>query len=150
MIYCDQEPCNPGIMEERKIDNEEDCKNLKSLFLKIFEGSKTNRITLFDDDDFLTAEQLQIIIKIFNNNNILSDIAYEIINSPELYNMKFHKKGYFEDNEDDHSVIYTIAMGKKPSSGYSINIQKVKIKKNLTTIYAKEKNPGPNEAVMMF
>ena len=111
------------------------------------EGSKTNKISLFDDDEFLTAEQFQVIIKILNNNNILSDIAYEIINSPELYNMKFHKKGYFEDNEDDHSVIYTISMGKKPSSGYSINIQKVKIKKNLTTIYVSEKRPGPGEGV---
>ena len=33
IIYCIRAPCDPIIMEEKKIDNEEDCKNLKSLFL---------------------------------------------------------------------------------------------------------------------
>ena len=146
IIYCIKAPCDPIIIEEKKIDNEEDCKNLNSLFEEIFKTSKTNKISLFDDDEFLTAEQFQLIIKVLHNIQVLPDVGYEIIDNNELYNKKFHKKGYFEEGEEDKSIIYTIAMGQMPSSGYSISIQKVKLKFYLATIYIMEKRPGPDES----
>ena len=145
ILYCKKAPCDPIIIEEKKIENEEDCKNLKSLFTEIFETSKTNKISLFDDDEFLTAEQFQLIIKVLHNIQILLDFGYEIIDNNELYNKKFHKKGYFEEDEDDKSIIYTIAMGQMPNSGYSINIQKIKLKFDLAIVYVMEKRPGPDE-----
>jgi hypothetical protein len=38
-------------------------------------------------------------------------------------------------------------MGKKPTGGFSINVQKVKIKENSVTIYVTEKVPNPGDIV---
>ena len=60
--------------------------------------------------------------------------------------MKYKKRGYTYEI-DDESVIYTIAMGEKSTGGYSIGIQKIKIKGNNISIYVTEKVPGMDDIV---
>ena len=83
----------------------------------------------------LTSTQKRIIFSILDNNKVNTPLEYEIIKNNNVYKMKYEKRGYIYEIEDDESVIYTIAMGQMPSTGYSIEIKKVKIKGNNASIF---------------
>ena len=76
-------------------------------------------------------------------------LEYEIINISNYGNMKYEKRGYIYEIKDD-SVIYTIAMGKMPTSGYSIDIKKIKIKGNNASIFVTEKIPNGGDNVLTY
>ena len=147
VIYCIKAPCDPLIVAQKLIENEEDCQILKTLFDKHFLNSDIKEKTVYYQE--LPEDQIQIIIKLLEKNKIISILKYEILNNSEKYNYKYKERGYTYETaeEESESVIYTIAMGEKPSGGYSIQIQKIKIKGNKTSIYISEKVPGKDEAV---
>ena len=149
VVICVKAPC-PPIYVKKNIENEEDCKNLKILFDSIFKNSNIKEKTVYYGE--LTEEQIQIILNVLDNNKIISVLKYEILDNNEKYNIKYKERGYSyeideENEEGEESVIYTIAMGEKPSGGYSIEIQKIKIKGNKVSIYISEKVPGKDEVV---
>ena len=144
VVNCFVEPCIFPILNEYPIENEEDWKILKELFDKIFQDSENKEKSVEDGD--LTKEQVKMILDVLERNKITSNLEYEILENASKYNMKFKKRGYTYEIEDE-SIIYTIAMGEKNTGGYSIRIQKVKIKGNSVSIYVTEKVPGMNEFV---
>ena len=144
-VVCVMEPCIPPIIDTISIRKEEDCKALKLLFEEIFKNSNLKEKSIYDGE-ILTNEQIDIIFKILENNNIISKLEYKIINNLSSYNQKYSQKGFSYETEND-SVIYTVAMGEKTTGGYSIDVKKVKIKGNSAIIYVREKIPGENEAV---
>ena len=137
-IKCDEAPCIPPILEEQNIENEEVCYILRYLFDNIFEDSDSREKSIVAED--LTFELKLIILNIIEKIKNSYTLEYEILNN-HLYNNKYKNKGYTYEMEDE-SVIYTIAMGQMPSSGYSIDIKKIKIKGNNASIYVTEKVPG--------
>ena len=145
IIYCFKAPCNPPIVGIKSINDEEDCKNLKSLFEQTFKFQSNNEITMTDSS--LTDSQKKIILKVLYNNKILSKIEYEIINIKDNYNMKYSTRGYLYEIENDKSIIYTIALGEKPTGGYSIDIKKVQIRGSSVIVYISERMPGTGEIV---
>ena len=144
VVNCFVEPCIFPILEESPIEDEEDIKILKALFDEIFENSDVKEKSVVDGD--ITEEQVKIILNVLEHNKISSNLEYEILGNTGKYNSKFKKRGYTYEIEDE-SVIYTIGMGEKNTGGYSISIQKVKIKGNSVSIYVTEKVPGMNEFV---
>ena len=144
VIYCFVEPCIFPILDENPIKDDEDCKKLKTLFEEIFKDSDVKEKAAIDGE--LTADQINIILNVLEHNKILSKLEYEILNDSKINNRKYGKRGYIYEVEDE-SVLYTISMGEKPTAGYSIEIQKVKIKGNNVSIYISEKNPGKEEMV---
>ena len=145
VVDCFVEPCIFPILDENKIEDEEDCKILKALFDDVFKDSNVKEKSITDGD--ITVDQIKIILDILERNEITSNLKYEILGNIGKYNMNFKKRGYIYEIEDE-SVIYTIAMGEKTTGGYSIGIQKVKIKGNKVSIYVIEKVPGMNEMVI--
>lgn len=144
-VDCVMEPCILPILEEQTIENKDLCFLLRYLFDKIFENfdTDTKEITVKYQD--LTLELKLIILNFLEKMNIFSTLEYEIL-PQNINNKKYIKRGYTYELENE-SVIYTIAMGQMPSSGYSIEIEKVKIKKDNALIYVSEKVPGINEGV---
>ena len=59
----------------------------------------------------LTSAQKRIIFNILDNNKVNTPLEYEIIKNTNVYKMKYEKRGYKYDIEDDEFVVYTIAMG---------------------------------------
>ena len=145
IIHCKEgSPCIPPIIDVVSIKNEEDNHALKELFDELFKDSNKKERSVFDDQ--LSARQFRIISNIFQRNNILNILEYKIINNLNQYNKEYKERGYIFEEEND-GVTYIISMGQKPSSGYSIDIKKVKIKGEIVTIYVNEKVPGREEMV---
>ena len=138
-IICFRAPCIPPIIDEKFIVNEEDCQKFKALFDEIFQDSDVKEKTFRNGE--LTSSQKKVIFNILDKNKIISVLDYEIIKNTNVYKMKYEKRGYIYEIEDDKSVVYTIAMGRMPSTGYSIEIKKVKIKGNNAQIVVTEKVP---------
>jgi len=135
VVNCLVEPCIFPILDENPIEDEEDCKILKSLFEEIFKDSDDKEKSVTDGD--ITEEQMKKILNVLDHNKIITILEYEILESGE--DKKLTKKGYIYEMEDE-SAIYTIGMGEK-TVGYSIEIRKIKIKGNNVSIYVVEKEP---------
>ena len=147
IIHCNEGPCPFPIIEEKIIENEEECQILKTLFDSIFTKSDIKKQYIFYDE--FPEDQTDMIIRILENNNLISILKYEILNNSEKFNKKYKKMGYtYEIEDESESVICTIALGQKPNDGYSIEIKKIKIKGNNVSIYVSEKVPGEDEAVI--
>ena len=144
LIFCFTEPCIFPVLAEKTIENKEDIKSLKSLFDDLFVNYEVKEINFVEDE--LTDEQIEIVLKVLKNNKIISVLEYEIINDADQYNGLYRKRGYLYNTRDD-SVIYTIAMGRKPTAGYSIDVKEVKIEGDSATIYVIEKSPGKDDMV---
>ena len=106
------------------IYKEDEVKELTGIFDEIFKGSNTSSIHVKNSE--LTDEQNKIIIKILDAHYVIYQLRYEIINNVDNQNKTFKKKGYSYEYDNGHK--FTIAMGERPSGGYSINIRKTKIK----------------------
>jgi hypothetical protein len=135
VVNCLVEPCIFPILDENPIEDEEDCKILKSLFEEIFKDSDDKEKSVTEGD--ITEEQMKKILNVLDHNKIMTILEYEILESGE--DKKLTKKGYIYEMEDE-SAIYTIGMGEK-TVGYSIEIRKIKIKGNNVSIYVVEKEP---------
>ena len=135
VVNCLVEPCIFPILDENPIEDEEDCKILKSLFEEIFKNSDDKEKSVTDGD--ITEEQMKKILNVLDHNKIMTILEYEILESGE--DKKLTKKSYIYEMEDE-SAIYTIGMGEK-TVGYSIEIRKIKIKGNNVSIYVVEKEP---------
>ena len=135
VVNCLVEPCIFPILDENPIEDEEDCKILKSLFEEIFKNSDDKEKSVTDGD--ITEEQMKKILNVLDHNKIMTILEYEILENGE--DKKLTKKGYIYEMEDE-SAIYTIGIGEK-TVGYSIEIRKIKIKGNNVSIYVVEKEP---------
>ena len=136
-IYCIKAPCIPPVLNTISVKKEEDIKILKSLFSEIFNETKVTEKPLTDDD--LTNEQIDKIFKVFENNNISQALKYKIIKGLGYYDSNYSKRGFYTEG---NGLNYTIASGQRPSGGYSIEVNKVKIKGTQATIYVKESKPS--------
>ena len=77
IIYCIRAPCNPKILEEKKITNKEDIDNLKIVFDEIFNNTYSDEKSLHTEE--VTDDQYEIIINVLERNNIIVKFDYEII-----------------------------------------------------------------------
>ena len=77
IIYCIKAPCNPKILEEKKITNKEDIDNLKIVFDEIFNNTYSDEKSLHTEE--VTDDQYEIIINVLERNNIIVKFDYEII-----------------------------------------------------------------------
>ena len=144
VVNCFVEPCNFPILDEKIIDNEEECEKLQNLFVEVFKDNTLNYRSINN----LEPEQLEIIFEIFENYNVFSELKYEIVGKNEYYLSKYKERGYTYEKVND-TYICVISMGEKNTGGYSIEVKKVKIKDNSVTIYVTEKSPGPFDMVTM-
>jgi len=136
-IFCIKAPCVPPVLNTISVKKEEDIKILKSLFSEIFNETKVIEKPITDDD--LTSEQIDKIFKVFENNNITQAIKYKIIKGLGYYDSSYSKRGFYTEG---NGLNYTIASGQRPSGGYTIEVNKVKIKGTQATIYVKESKPS--------
>ena len=146
VIMCDHAPCPFPIINEKKIENKEECQILKTLFDSYFQNDNIKKIAVYYEQ--LPEEEVDMILMILEKNQLISILNYEILNNSENYNNKYKRRGFSSEIEKTtKSVIYTIAMGEKQTGGYSIEIKKIKIKGNNVSIYVTEKVPGEDEIV---
>ena len=136
-IYCIKAPCIPPVLNTISVKKEEDIKILKSLFSEIFNETKVIEKPITDDD--LTSEQIDKLFKVFENNNITQAIKYKIIKGLGYLDSSYSKRGFYTEG---NGLNYTIASGQRPSGGYTIEVNKVKIKGTQATIYVKESKPS--------
>lgn len=120
-----------------------DIKNLAIVFDEIFKDSEKQEIDVKSNE--LTEKQNEIILKIFDDYNVVYELRYEIITNLNNYNQTYKQRGYSYKYDDGHK--FTIAMGEKPTGGYFINIKKVKIKGLDIIVYVSEKEPSIGEIV---
>ena len=120
------------------VNDVNEIKNLAIVFDEIFKDSDKQEIDVKCNE--LTDKQNEIILKIFDNHNVVYELRYEIINAFDDGNEIYKQRGYSYKYDNGH--IFTIAMGEKPTGGYSITIKKVKIKGLDIIIYVSEKEPG--------
>lgn len=138
---------NNNFKINEKTITEEDCEYLKSLFDEIFKDTNITEKSIDEKD--LSSKQKEKIKEIFEDNDIISDLEYEIMKLDEhqkLYNYSYTEKGYSFIKEEE-SVIYTISMGQQPHSGFSIDVSKVEIIDNSATIYVEEQIPKEGEGI---
>ena len=146
IIFCFVSPCDPLIIDTISIEDLDDIRILKALFDKIFMDSeiKLKRVVVQE----LSDKQIEIISDLLERNHILNRLEYEIINGLSQHDKKYTSRGVYYEKVKD-GFLYTIGMGQQPSSGYSIDIQKIKIKGKAVTIYVNEKKPGNDEGADM-
>ena len=134
----------PLIGEEAVYKDE--IKNLAYVFSEIFQDSEEKSILVNSED--LTKRQNEIILNILNRHNIVYELKYEILKNVDLYDYNYTNRGYkLYYDKDIKSVALTIAMGKRPTGGYSIYIKKIKVKGDIITIDVTEKTPFEGEIV---
>ena len=124
----------------------DEIKNLAYVFDEIFKDSEESFISVNNRE--LTESQNEIILNIFKRHKIIYELKYEILNNVDYYDKTYTNRGYrLYYDEDVEGVLLTIAMGERPTGGYSINIRKIKIKESSVTIYVTEKAPFEGEIV---
>ena len=125
------------------INDINDINNLTIIFDEIFKDSDKQKINVKSNE--LTEKQNENILKILDKYHVVYQLRYEVINNLNNNNKTYEQKGYTYEYDNGHK--FTIAMGEKPTGGYSINIRKTKIKKLDIIIYVSEKEPGIGEIV---
>ena len=133
IIDCKIEPCDFPIIQLFEIKNEKDYKNLKLVLDEIFNKTKIMKKSVIDED--LSAQQIQKIFTVFENNNITSKLNYTIIDDIAHYH-DFSERGYTYQRMKWH--YYTICSGIKASGGNSIDIKGVKIRGYSVIVFVKE------------
>ena len=94
IIYCKEGPCPFPIIDEKIIEIEEECQILKTLFNIIFTNSDIKTKSIFYDEFPEGQTDMIMIIKILENNKLISILEYEILDNSEKYNNKYKKRGY--------------------------------------------------------
>ena len=125
------------------INNINDINNLTIIFDEIFKDSDKQKINVKSNE--LTEKQNENILRILDKYHVVYQLRYEVINNLNNNNKTYEQRGYTYEYDNGHK--FTIAMGEKPTGGYSINIRKTKIKKLDIIIYVSEKEPGIGEIV---
>ena len=136
-------PIASPLISEIKVSKDEE-KNLTYVFIEIFKDSEETSITVNSKD--LPENINEIILNIFKKHNIIYEFTYTILDNVNYYDKNFTERGY-ELEYDKKGVTLTIAMGERPTGGYSIYIKKIKAKDGIVTIYVTEKSPFEGEIV---
>ena len=146
-VDCVMAPCIFPIIGLTEIVKEKEYESLKLVLDEIFNKTKVNEKSVIDDD--LSDEQVEKIFTVLVNNNMTSKLEYTIINNLGLHYNMYSERGYYYQNARWQT--YTISAGRKPTSGFSINIKNVKIKGHSATVYVKEYEPhGPSDDVLTY
>ena len=106
-IYCIKAPCNPIVKSIKKVEDKEDCQILEILFNELFKDSDTKLKNIVHSKS--PEEEIDVILDVLENNKIITNLEYKVINNLGEYNSIYRKRGYLYNIEDD-SVIYTIAI----------------------------------------
>jgi len=144
LIFCVKEPCIYPVIAENAITDKEDIQTLKSLFADLFVNFEIKEINSLKNE--LTDQQKEIVVKVLKNNKIISSIEYEIVKNPKHSYGFIKKRGYLYKIEDG-SVLFIISMGRRRTSGYSIEVKKVEIKGDNVTIFVTEKRAKKSDYV---
>ena len=124
----------------------DEIKNLAYVFSEIFQDSEEKSILVNSKD--LTERQNEIILNVLKRHKIVYELKYEILNNVNFYDYNYTNRGYkIYYDKDIKSYALTIAMGKRPTGGYSIYIKKIKVKGLFVTIDVLEKSPFEGEIV---
>jgi len=146
-VDCIMAPCIYPVIGSTEIVKEKEQENLKFVLDEIFNKAEVNEKTVIDDD--LSDEQVEKIFEVLINNNMTSKLEYNVIDNLSVHYNLYPEMGYYYQN--GRWQTYTISAGRKPTSGYSINIKKVKIKGHSATVYVKEYEPhGPSDDVLTY
>jgi hypothetical protein len=146
-VDCVMAPCIFPVIGSTEIVKEKEYESLKSVLDEIFNKTKVNEKSVTDDD--LSDEQVEKIFKVLTNNNMTSKLEYHIVNNLGMHYNMYSERGYYYQNARWQT--YTISAGRKPTSGFSINIKSVKIKWHSATVYVKEYEPnGPSDDVLTY
>lgn len=150
------------------IMNEEDYKKLTLAEKITFVTDALNKLALTGTGSFNKSLIKLSSIRSENNDNnttiyfeytcgvagsvIITEttLTYTIDNNMSISNSIYSERGFYYDtlNQPDAPSFYTIAMGAKPTGGYSIIIDKVNIDANENVeVIIKEQKPKPSDTV---
>ena len=107
-VVCLKDECNENFIDKKEIKEEEDEENLISLFDEVFKNNSKSEKTVKDED--LSSEQLNQIEDILENNDLISELEYEIINDLDYNNEEYYERGYYYKIYSEYSIC-TIARG---------------------------------------
>lgn len=107
-VVCLKDKCNENFIDKKEIKEEEDEENLISLFDEVFKNNSKSEKTVKDED--LSSEQLNQIEDILENNDLISELEYEIINDLDYNNEEYYERGYYYKIYSEYSIC-TIARG---------------------------------------
>lgn len=138
-VVCIQAPCDP-IKTDGEVVNYK--KEYKYLIDKLFED-KSEVIVYYDDLDEKSRELIHEIIKV----KIKEVIGYKVVAKQEYSDI--YERGYYVKEQKDGTQLVTIAMGKKNTGGYEINVLKVNINDDTALIYVEETSPSDKDVVTM-
>ena len=136
-------PIASPLISEIKVSKDEE-KNLTYVFIEIFKDSEETSITVNSKD--LPENINEIILNIFKKHKIIYEFTFTILDNVNYYDKNFTERGY-QLEYDKKGVTLTIAMGERPTGGYSIYIKKIKAQDGIVTIYVTEKSPFEGEIV---
>ena len=146
-VDCIMEPCIFPIIGQVEIVKEKEYQNLKLVLDEIFNKSEIFEKSVTDED--LSDKQAEKIFTVLVNNNITTKLEYNIVDNLGVYYNMYPERGYYYQSSKWQT--YTISAGRKPTSGYSINIKNVKIKGHSVIVYVKEYEPnGPANDVLTY
>jgi len=146
-VDCIMAPCIFPIIGSTEIVNEKEYESLKFVLDEIFNKSKVNEKSVIDED--LSDEQVEKIFTVLVNNNMTSKLEYTIVNNLGVHYNMYSERGYYYQSARWQT--YTISAGRKPTTGFSINIKNVKIKGHSATVYVKEyESKGANDDILTY
>ena len=139
VINCFTTPCIPPILDEKTIEDKDDCEILKALFDEFLKDSEIKEKDIYDEE--LTTEQREIILNIFQNNQIINITRYEIGHGKIGVSGETRERGFTYEIIGKLGLCLIYA-GMKPKIGYTIEVNKIKIKEDRVVIYAYELEVG--------
>ena len=146
-VDCVMAPCIFPVIGLTEIVKEKEYESLKFVLDEIFNKTKVNEKSVIDED--LSDEQVDKIFTVLINNNMTYKLEYNIVNNLGMHYNMYSERGYYYQNARWQT--YTISAGRKPTSGFSINIKSVKVKGHSVTVYVKENEPnGPSDDVLTY
>ena len=146
-VDCVMEPCIFPVIGLTEIVKEKEYESLKFVLDEIFNKTKVNEKSVIDED--LSDEQVDKIFTVLINNNMTYKLEYNIVNNLGMHYNMYSERGYYYQNARWQT--YTISAGRKPTSGFSINIKSVKVKGHSVTVYVKENEPhGASDDVLTY
>ena len=131
-----EENCNPYRIDNYKVTEENDIKDLTKIFDDLFKNKPEKELTIDRND--ITIDQATILDSILKEPAEEVQLEYKILDPIQTSNIK--ETGYKVETKDD-KVIVTISMGEKPTAGYSIEVESIKGNANNLKIMVIENTP---------
>ena len=131
-IDCEDEPCNPTRVDSYAVTDSKQIEDLKSIFNDVFSDSYEKEITIYRNS--ISIDQYTILEEILRDPEEETELTYKIIGPTDNSGLK--TSGY-KITKDNNKVTITIAMGERPTGGYSMAITRVVANSNNLNIHVK-------------